>query len=92
MSEPNVVVYTSDSCNYCDRVLNYLNEWDVDFTEKNISQNDAYYKEMKENKVYGTPVTFIDGEKVLGFQKPRFEKLLNIGEVSSYMKQRNLSC
>lgn len=91
MSKPNVVVYTSDGCHYCERVLNYLNEWDIDYTEKNISQNDAYYKEMRENRVYGTPVTFIDGEKLLGFQKRKFKKLLGIDEVSTYIKQRNLS-
>ncbi|KGX87843.1 glutaredoxin family protein [Pontibacillus marinus] len=91
MSKPNVVVYTSDGCHYCERVLNHLNEWDIDYTEKNISQNDAYYKEMRENRVYGTPVTFIDGEKLLGFQKRKFKKLLGIDEVSTYIRQRNLS-
>lgn len=91
MSKPDVVVYTSDGCNYCDRVLDYLNEWDIDFTEKNISQNDAYCREMKESKVYGTPVTFIDDEKVLGFQKRKFKKLLGIHELSSYIKQKDFS-
>jgi len=91
MSNQNVVVYTSDGCHYCERVLNQLNEWDIEYTEKNISQNETYHREMREYRLYGTPVTFVGDEKVLGFQKRKFKKLLGIDEVSSYMRQRDLS-
>ncbi|MYL35070.1 glutaredoxin family protein [Pontibacillus yanchengensis] len=91
MSEYNVVVYTSDRCIHCTKVLELLREWDIEFTEKNISQNADFYIEMKEMGVYGTPVTYIDGQQVLGFQKRKLKKYLGIDEVSSYIRQRTLS-
>lgn len=88
MSKPNVVVYTSDGCHYCNKLLDHLDAWKVEYIEKNISQNTQYYREMKQQGVYGTPVTFVEDNKVLGFQKNKLEKLLEQDEVSSYKQKR----
>ncbi|MBH0231575.1 glutaredoxin family protein [Halobacillus yeomjeoni] len=78
MSNPKVVVYTSDDCTNCDRVITKLSEWEVEFEERNITRNREYFKELQSKKVYGTPATFIDEEKVLGFQERKLKRTLGI--------------
>lgn len=78
MNHPKVIVYTSRNCSNCDRVLSKLEEWKIDFEERNISENREFFKELQSKKVYGTPATFIDDEKVLGFQERKLKRLLNI--------------
>lgn len=90
MTNHDIVIYTSDNCHYCTKLLEQLDAWNVDYQEKNISRNTDHYKEMKSHGVYGTPVTFINDIKVLGFQKNKLRKLLEQDEVSSYKRKRQL--
>lgn len=78
MSYSNVVVYTSRDCNKCDLLISKFTDWDIDFEERNISYNREYFKELQRNKVYGTPATFIDGEKILGFQEGKLKRKLGV--------------
>ncbi|GGD05081.1 hypothetical protein GCM10007216_39670 [Thalassobacillus devorans] len=78
MSEHEVVVYVSNNCAHCKKVIAKLKEWNVDFKEKNVSENKTHFKELQQQKIYGTPATFIDGNKVLGFQQGKLRRLLGI--------------
>ncbi len=78
MSDSKVVVYTSRDCNKCDLLISKFTDWDIDFEERNISDNREYFKELQRNKVYGTPATFIDGEKILGFQEGKLRRKLGV--------------
>jgi glutaredoxin len=78
MSNAKVVVYTSQNCAQCDQVLAKLSEWDVNFEERNVSENREHFKELQSKRIYGTPATFIDGEKILGFQERKLKRTLGI--------------
>ncbi|TGB01843.1 glutaredoxin family protein [Halobacillus salinus] len=78
MIDSKVVVYTSRDCVHCESVITKLSEWNIDFEERNISDNREYFKELQKQKVYGTPATFVDGEKVLGFQERKLKRILGI--------------
>ncbi|ARI78850.1 glutaredoxin family protein [Halobacillus mangrovi] len=78
MSNSNVVVYTSRNCTQCEHVIAKLSEWGVDFEERNVSENREYFKELQSKRIYGTPATFIDGEKILGFQVRKLKRTLGI--------------
>ncbi|ELK48682.1 glutaredoxin family protein [Halobacillus sp. ACCC02827] len=78
MGKRNVIVYTSNDCTHCARVLEKLSDWNVEYEEKNISENREYFKELQSKKIYGTPATFIDGEKILGFQERKLKQALKI--------------
>ncbi len=73
----NVVVYTSSTCPYCDSVKEYLNERGVSYTEKNISTDVDARKELMKMGHMGVPVTIVDGEEVVGFNKERLDELLD---------------
>ena len=80
MRNPNVIVYTSRNCNYCDKVTAKLEEWNIDYEERNVSENREQFKELQRQSVYGTPAVFIDEEKILGFQERKMKQRLRIKE------------
>ncbi|MYL31664.1 glutaredoxin family protein [Halobacillus halophilus] len=80
MGNQNVVVYTSRDCASCNQVMDLLNEWNIDFEERNVSENRTYFKELQGKGVYGTPATFVDDYRVLGFQKRKLQQVLGLRE------------
>ncbi|KGX86575.1 glutaredoxin family protein [Pontibacillus litoralis] len=84
MSRHKVFVYTSRGCHYCERVLQLLRDNNVEFEERNISDHRPYFDEMKEFGIYGTPVTFVGEEKVLGFQEKQLKKKLGINRTNMH--------
>lgn len=88
MANQHVVVYTSDKCVQCKRVVEKLDDWGVDYEERNISADRSFIKELQENKIYGTPATFIGNYRVLGFQEYKLKKALGIRpEIISFSEQ-----
>ena len=54
----------------------FLSEKGVDFTERDITVDDLAIAELEELGYMTTPVTVIDGEAVIGFDRERLEHLL----------------
>ncbi|WP_430788668.1 glutaredoxin family protein [Virgibacillus flavescens] len=78
MNEHQVIIYTSDNCPECEDLVDLLNEWKIEFTEKSVSNNNSTLKEMQARGIYGTPVTFIDDNPVLGYQEIKLKYELGI--------------
>jgi glutaredoxin len=56
----------------------WLSENEIEFTEKNIAEDDSALKELQELGVQATPVTLVDGELVVGFDRDRLASLLGL--------------
>lgn len=54
----------------------FLHQKGVPFVEKDVSQDEAALNELLEKGFAATPVTMIDGEAVVGFNRARLEQLL----------------
>ena len=54
----------------------FLSERNVPFAERDVMNDKSAMDELLEIGVLTTPVTVIDGEVVVGFDRARFEKLL----------------
>ena len=54
----------------------YLSQRNVPFVERDIMNDQTAMDELLKLGVLTTPVTVIDGEVVVGFDRTRFEKLL----------------
>lgn len=80
MSAPEVIVYSSTGCPYCEKVKSFLKEQGIEFEERNASIHKEYFDQLKERKIFGTPATLINGKLVLGFQEKKFNKLLGLTE------------
>lgn len=48
----------------------------IQFTEKDVLADEAAMAELEKLGVLSTPVTVIDGEVVVGFNRARLEQLL----------------
>lgn len=80
MAKPEIIVYSSTGCPYCEKVKTALTEWGFEYEERNASIHKEYFDQLKERKVFGTPATYIDGKLVLGYQEKKFFKLLGLSE------------
>jgi glutaredoxin len=57
-------------------VKEFLRQKGVEFVEKDISQDPAALDELMATGFAATPVTIIDGDAVVGFNRTRLEQLL----------------
>lgn len=79
MSSKKIVIYTSPDCAYCYTVKGFLEDNNLEYEEIDIYNDEEGYDRMKEiSNQDSVPVTVIDGEIVLGWDKKRFKDLLDI--------------
>ena len=63
-----VKVYSAEWCPYCHAEMDWLDDLGVKYEEVDI--------EKERIKVDSIPMTEINGEKVIGFDRPKIKKLL----------------
>lgn len=74
-----VKLYTTPACPYCFTLKEFLKEHKVKFQEVDVSQDEKAREEMIEKSgQMSAPVLEIDGEIVIGFDKDKISKLLDI--------------
>jgi len=61
---------------FCDRVKKSLSQKGIEFTQRDIAVDQLAITELEELGLLTTPVTVIDGEVVVGFDRQRLEELL----------------
>ena len=72
-----VEVFSSDTCKYCVELNDYLKEHNVEYIEYNISRDEEARRNLIKLGYMSVPVTLINGNHVLGFDKLRIRQLLN---------------
>ncbi|MBI3337515.1 MAG: NrdH-redoxin [Candidatus Staskawiczbacteria bacterium] len=74
-----IKIYTTPTCVYCVTLKEYFKSQNIDFQEIDVSKNDEHLQEMiKISNQMGVPVVDIDGQIVIGFNKPKIDKILKI--------------
>ena len=66
---------------FCHRVEEFLTNHGIAFQARNIAEDPGAMKELEGLGVATTPVTVIDGEVVVGFDKRRLAALLSLEDV-----------
>lgn len=81
MSE-EVIVYSTNTCPWCNRAKAFLKENGVQFTEKNVATNPEALKEMKSKTggQIGVPVIDAKGTVIIGFDKAKIKQALGLSE------------
>ncbi|MGM0368332.1 MAG: glutaredoxin domain-containing protein [Actinomycetota bacterium] len=70
-----VIVYSTSTCPYCNRVKDYLASKGVKFKDIDIAKDKKYLDEMvKKSGQMGIPVIDIDGNIIIGFEKEEIDK------------------
>jgi glutaredoxin len=61
---------------FCAKVKEFLSQNKIEFTDRNIAADQVALDELEKLGYMTTPVTVIDGQVVVGFDRDKLEKLL----------------
>ena len=74
----DVKIYSTPTCGYCRQAKQYLKEKGIPYTEYDVSVDQAAAQEMMQlTGQTGVPVIVVNGQTIIGFDRPRLEMLLN---------------
>jgi glutaredoxin 3 len=65
---------------FCKQVEEFLTEHGIEFQGRNVVEDPHAMDDLMRLGVATTPVTVIDGEVVIGFDRKRLSALLGLGE------------
>lgn len=72
-----VIIYSADWCAFCHAAKNYFDKIGVAYEERNVEHDPKFMQEsVQKSNQMGIPVIDIDGEIIIGFDKPRIDALL----------------
>lgn len=75
----SITIYSTNWCGYCKMAKQYLTTKSIPFTEKNIEEDAEAHKELMsklDGNFRGVPVIDIDGDLILGFDRPAIDEML----------------
>ena len=75
----NVTVYSTPTCSWCNTLKSYLRKNGIRYTDIDVSRNENAAQDMvRRSGQQGVPQTLINGEIVVGFDKSKINRLLEI--------------
>ena len=63
---------------FCNRVKEFLRTQNIAFTDRDITSDESAFAELEKLGIMTTPVTVVDGEKVVGYDINRPKALLGL--------------
>jgi glutaredoxin-like YruB-family protein len=77
MQEPKVIVYSAVWCAFCHAAKDYFDKLGVEYEDKDVEKDPgATMEAVTKSGQRGIPVIDIDGEIVVGFDKPKIDAAL----------------
>jgi len=74
-----VKIYTTPTCVYCKMSKDFFTKNNVQYQEFNVASDDVAREEMiKKSHQMGVPVIDIEGEIIVGFNRPELERALGL--------------
>jgi glutaredoxin 3 len=78
-TEKNVIIYSTPTCHFCQLSKEYFKENGITYREFNVASDMDKRQEMVEKSGgMAVPVIDIDGEIIIGFDKEKLEKALDL--------------
>jgi glutaredoxin 3 len=75
MSDDKIVVFTMTGCHFCAAVKAYLDEKGLEYTERNVLDDEQAMADFRDLGFRGTPVTVVGGEALVGFDRAKFDEV-----------------
>ncbi len=63
---------------FCNRTKEFLSQKGIVFEERDVSKDESALQELQKRGLMTTPVTLIDGDAVVGFDRAKLAKLLGL--------------
>ncbi|WP_366519197.1 glutaredoxin family protein [uncultured Thermanaerothrix sp.] len=78
-SQPRVIVFSTPNCPFCNMAKRYLRERGIKFRDVDVSRDAAAARDMvRRSGQQGVPVIDINGNIVVGFDRPKIDRLLGL--------------
>ncbi|MGB2889988.1 MAG: glutaredoxin family protein [Candidatus Acidiferrales bacterium] len=61
---------------FCGKVKEFLSQNKIDFVERDVTTDEAALADLQKLRYMTTPVTVVDGEVIVGFDRDKLEKVL----------------
>ncbi|MDX9880658.1 MAG: glutaredoxin domain-containing protein [Prolixibacteraceae bacterium] len=75
----NVIVYSTPTCSWCTTLKNYLREYNIRFRDVDVSRDEQMARAMvRKSGQQGVPQIEINGQIVVGFDREKINRLLEI--------------
>ena len=79
MTQPKVIMFSTPTCSYCNTAKRYFREKNIRFTDVDVSRDQKAAIDMqKKTGQTGVPVILINNRPIIGFDKSKIDKLLNL--------------
>jgi glutaredoxin 3 len=62
----------------CNTTKQFLSQKGIEFEEHDVSKDEAALEELQKRGLMTTPVTLIDGDAVVGFDRTKLAQLLGL--------------
>ena len=74
-----IKIYSTPTCHFCHMAKDFFKENNIAYTEYNVASDLEKRKEMLDlTNQMGVPVIVIDGDWIVGFNKPEIAKKLGL--------------
>ncbi len=78
-SQPKVIIFTTPTCSFCNAAKRYFREKRIKFTDVDVSRDQRAARDMQRRTGQtGVPVILINNRPIVGFDKPKINRLLGI--------------
>jgi glutaredoxin-like YruB-family protein len=79
MKLKKVIVFSTPTCSWCRKLKSYLKENKIRFTDVDVSRDAKAAQDMvKKTRRQGVPQMWINNVPVVGFDKQKIDRLLEI--------------
>ena len=77
--QPRVIVFSTPTCSFCNMAKKYFREKGIRYKDVDVSRDQAAARDMvRRSGQSGVPVIDIGGKIIVGFDRPKINKLLGI--------------
>lgn len=77
--QPRVIIFSTPTCSFCNMAKKYFREKNVKFRDVDVSRDPAAARDMvRRSGQQGVPVIDIGGKIVVGFDRVKIDKYLNL--------------
>lgn len=77
--QPRVIVFSTPTCSFCNMAKKYFREKSIRFRDVDVSRDPAAARDMvRRSGQQGVPVIDIGGRIVIGFDRVKIDKYLNL--------------
>lgn len=77
--QPRVIVFSTPTCSFCNMAKKYFREKGIKFKDVDVSRDMAAARDMiRRSGQQGVPVIDIGGRIVIGFDRLKIDKYLNL--------------